>query len=179
VRFIPWSESATWTQQDRLQKCSLATLKHRIELTKQHSTRAQHHDQHRPESLGQKHQARDVDGKSLTELLDGCTKATYLSQLTMSTITITAGMRQTKTARTVQRLFLGSWPSGTGTMLPYLFVSKSFICRLTLELSGGEAVRLERFVGPQHGQNLLSRSPNAHITVPAKLSAGPNKPRAK
>jgi hypothetical protein len=44
-------------------------LKHRIELTKQHSTRAQHHDQHRPESLGQKHQARDVDGKSLTELL--------------------------------------------------------------------------------------------------------------
>jgi hypothetical protein len=41
-------------------------LKHRIELTKQHSTRAQHHDQHRPESLGQKHQARDVDGKSLT-----------------------------------------------------------------------------------------------------------------
>jgi hypothetical protein len=35
--------------------------------TTQH--RGQHDDQHRPESSGQEHQARGVDGKSLTELL--------------------------------------------------------------------------------------------------------------
>jgi hypothetical protein len=56
-------------QQDRLRKCSLTIAASRTALIKQHETRGQHDDQHRPESSGQEHQVRGVDGKSLTELL--------------------------------------------------------------------------------------------------------------
>jgi len=69
VRFIPWSASATSVQQDRLRKCSLATLQLRTVLTRTTQRRGQHDDQHRPESSGQEHQAPGIDRKSLTELL--------------------------------------------------------------------------------------------------------------
>jgi hypothetical protein len=45
-------------------------VRHRIKLAKQHPERGQHDDRHWPESSGQEHQARGVDGKSLTEMLE-------------------------------------------------------------------------------------------------------------
>jgi len=71
ARFIPWSEPATSTQQDRLRKCSLATLQHRTALTRTTQKRGQHDDQRKPESSRQEHQAGGIDGKSPTEMLEG------------------------------------------------------------------------------------------------------------
>ena len=69
VRFIPWSESAASTPQDRLRKCSLAfvvTAQHRFVIR---ITGGQHDDGQWLESPGQKRHAPGVDRKSLTELL--------------------------------------------------------------------------------------------------------------
>ena len=58
-------------QQDRLRKCSLATLQHRTALTRTTQKRGQHDDQRKPESSRQEHQAGGIDGKSPTDVIRG------------------------------------------------------------------------------------------------------------
>ena len=75
MRFIPWSESASATQQDRLRPkevpfCGKEMQSDnrtvtKIELATQQETKEQFNDQQKPESSGQRHHSPGVDGKSL------------------------------------------------------------------------------------------------------------------
>lgn len=69
MRFIPWSGSAASTPQDRLRKCSLASVATAPHRHVPRAIEGQHHDRQRPESLGQKCHAPKVDRKSPKELL--------------------------------------------------------------------------------------------------------------
>ena len=69
MRFIPWSGLAASAPQDRLRKCSLASVEAASHRHVPRATEGQHDDCQWPESLGQKRHAPGVDRKSLTEWL--------------------------------------------------------------------------------------------------------------
>src|SRR5690606_6760055 len=69
VRFLPWSGSASSIQQDRLRKCSLATLRSPITLASGNATTATSRTTANASKLRQGTHALEVDGKLLAELL--------------------------------------------------------------------------------------------------------------
>ena len=78
MRFIPWSGSAASAPQDRLRKCSLASVETASHRHAPRATEGQHPDRQWPESLGQKHHAPGVDRKSLTEVSYGVVRRLQL-----------------------------------------------------------------------------------------------------